>query len=193
MSSAEITTTTNQVYVYKGTGLNLHQAWVRVWEQLNTCTARSKLNTHTHTHSYTMHKPWKYRCVYFSELIHHTFTTDSFLPQGHKIISRRTEGLDSMVPNNNFFFSRKQESRTIFFALNCSLFLKEGIFLNWTIQYSLHGLTLSSINIGLIDSARILKSLHLKKGIIIAQIHLSKKNMYITNSEKISKRSSFIF
>lgn len=34
MSSAEITTTTNQVYVYKGIGLNLHHAWVRVWEKL---------------------------------------------------------------------------------------------------------------------------------------------------------------
>ena len=151
-------------------------------------------HTHTHTHIPCTHKPWKYRCVYFSELIHHTFTTDSFLPQGHKIISRWTEGLHSTVPNNNYFiFSRKQESWSIFSALNCSLFLKEGIFLNWTIQYSIHGLTLSSINIGLIDSARILKILHLKKGIIIAQIHLSKKSMYITNNEKISKRPSFIF
>lgn len=39
MSSAEITTTTNQVYTHKGTGLNLHQDRVRLWEQLNTCPA----------------------------------------------------------------------------------------------------------------------------------------------------------
>lgn len=37
MSSAEITTTTNQVFMHKGTGLNLHQAWVGAWEQLNIC------------------------------------------------------------------------------------------------------------------------------------------------------------
>lgn len=42
MSSAEITTTTNQAYVYKGTGLNLHQAWLGHWEQLNTCTQQGQ-------------------------------------------------------------------------------------------------------------------------------------------------------
>lgn len=73
MSSAEITTTTNQVYVYKGTGLNLHRAWLGHREQLNTCTARSELNTHTRTR------------IYLSELIYHTLPLTAFYLGGVKL------------------------------------------------------------------------------------------------------------
>lgn len=73
MSSAEITTTTNQVYVYKGTGLNLHQAWLGHREQLNTCTARSELNTHTRTR------------IYLCELIYHTLPLTAFYLRGVKL------------------------------------------------------------------------------------------------------------
>lgn len=75
MSSAEITTTTNQVYVYKGTGLNLHRAWLGHWEQLNTCTARSELNTHTHTRTR----------IYLGELIYHTLPLTAFYLRGVKL------------------------------------------------------------------------------------------------------------
>lgn len=73
MSSAEITTTTNQVYVYKGTGLNLHRAWLGHREQLNTCTARSELNTHTR------------KRIYLSELIYHTLPQTAFYLRGVKL------------------------------------------------------------------------------------------------------------
>lgn len=73
MSSAEITTTTNQVYVYKGTGLNLHRARLGHREQLNTCTARSELNTHTRTR------------IYLSELIYHTLPLTAFYLRGVKL------------------------------------------------------------------------------------------------------------
>lgn len=75
MSSAEITTTTNQVYVYKGTGLNLHQAWLGHGEQLNTCTARSELNTYMHTRTR----------IYLSELIYHTLPLMAFYLGGVKL------------------------------------------------------------------------------------------------------------
>lgn len=91
MSSAEITTTTNQVYVYKGTGLNLHQAWLGHREQLNTCTARSELNTHTHTHAHLLE---------WTNLSH--FTTDGFLPRGSKITSRWTDEVQTQqLPTTN--------------------------------------------------------------------------------------------
>lgn len=75
MSSAEITTTTNQVYVYKGTGLNLHQAWLGHREQLNTCTARSELTTYTHARTR----------IYLSELIYHTLPLTAFYLGGVKL------------------------------------------------------------------------------------------------------------
>lgn len=73
MSSAEITTTTNQVYVYKGTGLNLHRAWLGHREQLNTRTARSELNTRTRTR------------IYLRELIYHTLPLTAFYLRGVKL------------------------------------------------------------------------------------------------------------
>lgn len=105
MSSAEITTTTNQVYVYKGIGLNLHQAWLRHWEQLNTGTARSELNTYTHTH-----------LLEWTNLSH--FTTDGFLPRGSKITSWCTDEVQTQqLPITNQIF----EMRIVFLGEHSSL------------------------------------------------------------------------
>lgn len=98
MSSAEITTTTNQVYVYKGTGLNLHRAWLGHREQLNTCTARSELNTHTHTHAHLLE---------WTNLSH--FTTDGFLPQGSKITSWWTDEVQTQQFPTTNQISRRRE------------------------------------------------------------------------------------
>lgn len=48
----------------------------------------------------------------------------------------------------------------------------------YTIQYSLYGLNLSSINIGLIDSAGILKILHFKKVLYSSNLLIQDELVY---------------
>lgn len=88
----------------------------------------TKQNTQTHTltrtHAHTMHMPWKYRCVYFSELIHHTLPLIVFFFFYLGSITLPPVELRAYIqqcPTIIMFF-QKWETWSVFCALNCSLF-----------------------------------------------------------------------